>query len=322
MINYILITGVAGFIGSNLAKFFLAKKYKIIGVDNLSNGRLINLKNIINNENFNFYKIDLSNIKKTNFFFSKIIKQKRITEVWHLAANSNILKGINNLDIDFKNTYLTTFNILKQMKKFKIKKIYFTSSSAIYGDKKNIKIKEDDAPFLPISNYGSMKLSSENIISFAFHNFLSKAIIFRLPNIVGMPMTHGVIYDFYKKLKKNPLKLNVLGNGNQNKIYMGIEDLIDIFYFFKNKFKKKIITVNIGPNDNGISIKKIINLIKKKNKKMKAYYQKELIGWPGDIPKYNLSTEKLKKLGWKKKINTTNTIREHINKIFKVTSIK
>jgi UDP-glucose 4-epimerase len=316
MNNYILITGVAGFIGSNLAKFFLGKKYKVIGIDNLSNSSLANLKKVINNNNFNFYKIDLSDLKLTNNLFSKICKKKKISEIWHLAANSNILNGINNLDVDFKNTYLTTYNIIKQMKKFKISKIYFTSSSAIYGDKKKIKIKEDDAPYLPISNYGAMKLSSENIISFAFHNFLKKAIIFRLPNVIGMPMTHGVVYDFYKKIKKNPHKLNVLGNGNQRKIYMNVKDLVKIFYFFKKKFDGKIITINIGPDDKGVSIKEIIKIIKKKFKKIKISYQKKLIGWPGDIPKYNYSTNKLKKLGWNKKINSYSSIKNFIDEIF------
>jgi UDP-glucose 4-epimerase len=201
------------------------------------------------------------------------------------------------------------------MKKFKIKKIYFTSSSAIYGYKKK-KIKEDDAPYLPISNYGAMKLSSENLISFAFHNFLLKAIIFRLPNVIGIPMTHGVIYDFYKKLKKNPFKLNVLGNGNQRKIYMNIQDLIKVFYFFKKKFDRKIIIINVGPNDNGVSVKQIVKLIQKKNKKVVISYQKKLVGWPGDIPKYNYSTNKLKKLGWNKKIYSLNSIKEFIELVF------
>ena len=129
----IIITGVAGLVGSNLAGFFLKRNVKVIGIDNLILGKRKNIKNLLLSNNFYFKKLDLSNYKSVKKFFNKI-KKKKIKTIWHFAANSNVKRGANGFDIDYKNTFLTTFNLIKICKEFNIVKFCFASTSAVYGN--------------------------------------------------------------------------------------------------------------------------------------------------------------------------------------------
>ncbi len=216
--------------------------------------------------------------------------------IWHLAANSEIKDGFANPDIDYKNTFLTTYNLIKISKSCKIKNFVFASSSAIYGDLKNKKISEETGPLMPISTYGAMKLASEGIIFAAKESFLKKIFIFRFPNVVGHPSTHGAIHDFLIKLKKNPEILKVLGNGKQKKIYMHVKDLVFLMdYIFRNS-KKQISLYNLGPRDDGVTVKFISEeVVKYFKKNKKIIYQKKTKGWVGDVPYFKYSTNKLKK---------------------------
>ena len=121
---------------------------------------------------------------------------------------------------------MTTFNLLEMARKYSVRNFYFASSSAVYGDHGNKNIDENTGPLMPISNYGAMKLASEAQCFAAFESFLDKLRVFRFPNVVGTPATHGVIFDFINKLKKNPTRLDVLGDGTQQKSYLHVNDLV------------------------------------------------------------------------------------------------
>lgn len=302
----IIITGVAGLIGSNLSTEMVNKGYRVIGIDNLKLGKLHNIKHLIKKKNFIFKKINLENFENLKKLFKNIIRKNKVSVIWHFAANSDIQKGSKNFDIDYQDTFLTTFNLIKICRIYSINKFYFASSSAIYGDLKNLKLKEDSGPLLPISAYGSSKLSAEAFISCAKESFLKKALIFRFPNVVGRPLTHGVIFDFLKKIKQDPRKLNVLGNGKQKKIYMHVSDLLDAMLFIERKTKNGIHIFNIGPKDKGIFVKDIANKIAIHfGKNTKINYEKKKQGWVGDIPSFHYNTSKLLRLGFKKKISNS-----------------
>ena len=156
----IIVAGGAGFIGINLINK-LSKFYKgIYIIDNFSiNKNRTNLKNIEIKDNIQVIECDLSDIKSTKNVIGKIKKSSTYPiEIWHLATNSDIPSGIANPNIDLKDTFMTTFNLLEVSRIFDIKKFYFASSSAIYGNHHNLVIKEDTGPLIPISNYGAMKL--------------------------------------------------------------------------------------------------------------------------------------------------------------------
>ena len=216
--SVILLTGCAGFIGSNLTNYLVKNKKFVVGLDNFKLGNIKNLSDVINDKNFIFKKIDISKFFLLEKYIKKLSKKFKIETIWHLAANSDIKDGFKDPDNDYKNTFLTTYNLIKISKKYKVKNFIFASSSAIYGDLRNQKLSEESGPLLPISTYGAMKLASEGIISAAKESFLKKIYIFRFPNVVGRPSTHGVIHDFILRLKKNPKTLKVLGNGKQKKV--------------------------------------------------------------------------------------------------------
>jgi UDP-glucose 4-epimerase len=188
----VLITGVAGFIGSNLAQKLLEKGHTVIGIDNLSRGKDDLLSACHSYNSFSLYTIDLANKEAVTELIPTLKQYGPIDTLWHLAANSDIPGGVADPQVDLKDTFFTTFYSIEIAKQIGIPTFLFASSSAIYGDKKKAAIHEDIGPLMPISNYGAMKLSSEAILYAAAESFLKKLHIFRFPNVVGAPATHGV----------------------------------------------------------------------------------------------------------------------------------
>ena len=177
-----------------------------------------NIKELEQFDNFKFIEKDLS-LNESIEEIIKFLSDIEIDIVWHLAANSDIRGFVNGPNVDINNTFLTTVNICKIMETLEIKNILFASSSAVIGNTEK-PISETFGPSLPISYYGAMKLASEGYISSSISYFLDNYIILRFPNVVGPNLTHGVVYDFKKKLDLTPNKLNVLGNGKQKKPYL------------------------------------------------------------------------------------------------------
>ena len=312
----ILITGVAGFIGTNLAEFMLKKGNRIIGIDNLCRGSHKNLEKIINNPLFTFKKIEMTNLTEFREAIAHFYKIEYITEIWHMAANSDIPAGIQDPKIDLRDTFMTTFNTLQIMKTFGIRVMAFASSSAIYGDLGDRPLVEEIGPLLPISNYGAMKLASEAVISAATENFLEKAYIFRFPNVIGIPATHGVILDFMKKLKNTPFELEVLGDGTQQKSYLHVEELIDAMLFIRNNSTEKLSVFNIGAGDEGVTVRFIAEeTVRALASNATISYGKGNKGWIGDVPKFTYSVKKLIDLGWEPRLGSKEAVRKAIRQI-------
>jgi UDP-glucose 4-epimerase len=311
----ILVTGAAGFIGVNLIDRLIKEGHRVFGLDNLCRGAEINLRHL-NYNNFHFRKVELCNLSEYNETVSEFIKIETINEVWHLAANSDILAGINDPDVDFNDTFLSTINTLRIMKKFNIRQIFFSSTSAVYGDMGNRTIYEDMGPLFPISNYGAMKLASEANISAAAETFIDKAFIFRFPNVVGIPATHGIILDFIRKLKNNSAELQVLGDGTQQKAYLHVHELIEAMFHIRDKSNKKINYYNIGSDDDGVSVRfiaeKVIELFSPSAQILFGLGNK---GWVGDVPKFTYNIEKVKTLGWRPNLNSSEAIIKAIKEI-------
>ena len=312
----ILITGVCGFIGSNLANTLIEKGERIIGVDNLSRGSLQNIAGVKDNLNFHLIETNICNYRTFSEKVSVLHKTYPITEVWHLAANSDIPAGIANAQVDLSDTFMTTFSTLKLMMELKIKIISFASTSAVYGNLGDRKLVEDIGPLFPISNYGAMKLASEASISAAVENFLEKAFIFRFPNVIGMPATHGVIFDFINKLRETPENLNVLGDGTQQKTYLHVDELIDAMIMIRNNSEDRLNYFNIGANDEGATVKFIAEeVVKVFSPKAKITYGEGNKGWVGDVPKFIYGVDKVHKLGWEPKLNSTQSLQKAIQQI-------
>jgi len=297
-----LIAGGAGFIGVNLAKTLIELGHHVVIGDNLSLGSLKNIKKWVGKNFKNFIEVDLSSEEGViNFYDFAIHQYGRIHQIWHLAANSDIPSGIQNPNVDLKDTFMTTFSLLEGCKKYGIKKFNFASSSAVYGDWGDLSLHENLGPLTPISNYGAMKAASEAQVSAAKELFLSSANIFRFPNVVGVPATHGIIIDLIKKLKENSKTLNVLGDGSQKKSYLHVSDLVSAMIHIDNTnlCKKKCEIINIGSDDDGILIRDIAEIVVEIcSPEARILYGAENRGWVGDVPKFSYDISKLKELGW------------------------
>ncbi len=234
----ILVTGAAGFIGSHLTDAVLARGMTVLGIDNLKLGRREYLAQALQHPRFKFFENDLNDLAACRKIIAAESQAAPFDTVWHLAANSDIRAGVTDPDVDLRDTFLTTHGILKLMREFRIPAIAFSSTSAIYGVHDQL-LTEDMGPLFPISNYGAMKLAAEAAISAALEAYLERAWIFRFPNVVGSRATHGAIYDFARKLKKNPAELEVLGDGSQEKPYFHVADLIDAMLFITENAQRE-----------------------------------------------------------------------------------
>jgi UDP-glucose 4-epimerase len=197
-----------------------------------------------------------------------------------------------------------------------IKRLNFASTGAVYGDMGDIEIHENSAPLEPISNYGAMKLASEAQIRAAVEQFVERANIFRFPNVVGVPATHGVIYDFIDKLLADPARLHVLGDGSQRKPYLHCDTLVEAMLFIRDHSQLPFGVYNVGPNDPGVTVRWIAETVAEIfGGNPEIIYGTQNRGWVGDVPKFRYSTDKLRKLGWATEISSEDALRKAIIQI-------
>ena len=312
----ILITGVAGFIGCNLANIFIERGERVIGFDNLCRGSLSNIEHLQVNKLFSFTEVDLSDLNAYRKALDREYSIDAITEVWHMAANSDIPAGVLDAQVDLRDTFITSFNTLELMKEYKIGVLAFASSSAIYGNLGDAKLVEDVGPLFPISNYGAMKLASEALISASVESFLSRAFIFRFPNVIGIPATHGVMLDFIRKLKVTPDNLVVLGDGTQQKSYLHVEDLIGAMLFIREHANEHLNFFNIGAGDIGVTVHDIAEkVVETVAPNASITYGQGGKGWVGDVPKFSYSVDKLRQLGWKPQRDSVEAVHYAVHQI-------
>jgi UDP-glucose 4-epimerase len=300
----ILVTGGAGFIGSHIVDRLIKEGNEVIVYDNLSSGKIEFIKQHMENDKFRFVKADLLE-------FDTLKKEMEGVElVYHVAANPDVRLGATDTNVHLQQNVMASYNVLEAMRLNGVRDIVFTSTSTVYGEAQKIPTPEDYGPLIPISLYGASKLGAEAFITSYAHTFDMQAVIYRFANIVGPRSTHGVIYDFIMKLKKNPNELEILGDGTQTKSYLYIEDCVDAILFgYKNR-KSDVEIFNIGSED-WVNVKKIADIIvEEMNLKDVAYkFTGGKRGWKGDVPKMLLSIEKIKSYGWVPKYNSEKSVR-------------
>ena len=303
----ILVTGGAGFIGSHLCDVLIADGHNVTVVDNLVLGKVENIEHLINNPNFRFFKEDLNNGHAMDMIFM----DGEFDMVYHLAANSDIQKGGKDPMVDYQLTFNTTFNVLQMMKKYEVKKFFFASTSAIYGETYDV-LNEDYGPLKPVSNYGAGKLASEAFISAFASTYHIQTWITRFPNVVGERFTHGAIYDFIHKLQKNPNELEVLGNGEQCKPYVYVKDLVAGIQFVINNSNEPYNVYMLG-SDTRTKVKEIAAMvIEEMGLNASIRYTGGDRGWVGDVPEFRYDLTKVNNLGWKASYDSNGAVRKAI----------
>ena len=307
----VLVSGGAGFIGANLVHRLMDAGKTVVVADNLSRGRRNHLPAAVR-----LIVIDLAIVTRSVDTLAWELAGSSISEIWHLAANSDIPAGVANPEVDLRDTFMTTFNLLALAKRLNVPDFYFASSSAVYGDCGAQQITESMGPLLPISNYGAMKLASEAQISAAAESHLGRAAIYRFPNVVGVPATHGVILDFVHKLKRDPNRLEVLGDGTQQKAYLHVSDLVDAMLFAASHQKEKREVLNIGPLDDGVTVRWIAEQVRDRVSPSAALvFGLGSKGWVGDVPRFRYSTTKLQVLGWRPALDSRAAVRRAVAEI-------
>lgn len=313
-----VVAGGAGFVGANLCRRLIAESRFVAVIDNFCRGDERYLESACGTTGMlNVIRADLSQRDQCTAAFAQAASLGRIVEVWHLAANSDIPAGVADSDVDLKDTFLTTSELLRCMKAHEVPNIFFASSSAIYGDLGDQTLHESIGPLLPISNYGSMKLASEALISAAAESFLSRACLFRFPNVVGVPATHGVILDFVHKLRADPTVLPVLGDGSQRKAYLHVSDLVDsMLYIARQADTGKVMPINIGPVDEGVYVRWIAEqVVARVAPTARLAFGIGNKGWVGDVPRFHYSVERLKSLGWQPRLDSAGAVLRAIDEI-------
>ncbi|MEK6982321.1 MAG: NAD-dependent epimerase/dehydratase family protein [Candidatus Micrarchaeota archaeon] len=304
----VIVTGGAGFIGSHVVDALLAKNANVLVLDSLRTAQPKIVEEHKKNKNYKFQKLDLyAQSEELN------LALKGIDFVFHYAANADIRGGMINTRIDLEQNTIATYNVLEAMRINDVKKICFTSSAAVYGEPKIIPTPED-VPLIQNSLYGASKISGEALCQ-AFSTYYGmQNYLYRFVSIIGERYPHGCIFDFYNKLKKNPLQLEILGNGKQQKSFLYVKDCVEGVLTGISKGKETTNIFNLG-SDHTIEIDRIADIVIEEmslNNVNKVYTGGE-IGWVGDQKIVHLSTAKIKQLGWKPKVTieegTRRTVR-------------
>jgi UDP-glucose 4-epimerase len=288
-----VVIGGFGFIGSNLVRE-LSRKSEVLCIDDLSNSIPQELiEALISEGNVEAVFRDI-NDPDVWVGIKEWCGVERV-DIWHLAANSDIRAGGTSPKIDFDKTLQTTVSVIEICSLLEVEKLIFASTSAVYGEPINPKDPlSEESQCNPISYYGSAKLASELFLNVqkGFSNI--QQYHFRFANIVGSPATHGLVFDVLNHIKSGTNPIPILGNGNQQKSYLEVNELISqMLAILKTS---KVGTYNVGPGDNGVSVREIAELIRDHAApKLNIQYQSQDFGWPGDVPVILLDTTKVDK---------------------------
>ena len=307
----ILVTGGAGFIGSHLCERLLRRGAEVCCLDNFYLGRRRNIAQLETSAGFNFVEQDLLDRAALDALFAR----SGFDEVFHLAANSDIAAGIKDAELDLRLNQLTTLAVLEAMRAHRVSRLFFASTSAVFGESEAT-LSEDDGPLRPISFYGASKLAAEGYISAYAHLHGMQAVILRFPNVVGEHATHGVIFDFLRKLKKNASELEVLGDGHQTKPYLYVGDLINAMLIAWEKSSESV-SVFHAAGIGETSVREIAEIVVHAAGKSdtRIRYTGGDRGWPGDVPRFRYDIARLKALGWQPKRTSTEAVRYAVERV-------
>lgn len=310
--NYIVLGG-AGFIGSHVARRLINEEQEcsVYVYDNFSSGKEHHLREILGNERLHIIHGDIKDL-------DKLTEAMEGTDVvYSLASNPDIAKAVVQPDIDFwEGTYLIN-NVVEAMRKSGVKKLIYASGSGVYGDVGHTVTAEDFSPMLPSSTYGASKLACEALICSYCHMFDMDAAAFRFANVVGPNQTHGVGYDFLKRLTEDPRRLVILGDGTQSKSYIYIDDIVDALRTVEKKALHGYNYYNVATLDH-ITVTEIADI----TVQIMGLHDVEYCytggdrGWKGDVPVVRLDSQKIRKLGWSNKYTTPEAIKMSVKSMY------
>jgi UDP-glucose 4-epimerase len=301
------VSGGAGFIGSHLLRRLLARPdtRRVVVFDNFSSGLESHLTGLTDDPRLQIVRGDLKDKEAVT------AAMRGCEVVFHLAANPDIAKAVTQPDIDFwEGTYLAQ-NVIEAMRVTGAKRILYTSGSGVYGENAAVAFAEDYGPCVPISTYGASKLACEALIAAYCHMFGMTARAFRFANVVGPRQTHGVGYDFVRRLKADPARLRILGDGSQSKSYIHVEDVLEAIFLADERCAARFDVFNVATGDY-ITVKEIADLAAQVCgiSGVKYEFTGGDRGWKGDVPIVRFNCAKIQALGWRCARNSAEAMRD------------
>lgn len=299
------VAGGAGFIGTHIVERLVRMpKIKSVKVyDNFSSRKLSDLSSWRGRVNVTFGEIsDLQSLREA---------MKGHDVVFHFASNPDISKAATDPTIDFwQGTHLTQ-NIAEAARLTGVRQVLYASGSGVYGDHGHVCIHEDFRPQLPVSTYGASKLAGEAILCAYAHMFGLQTWVFRFGNVVGPGQTHGVLFDFIKKLRADPRHLPILGDGGQSKPYIHVEDVVDAVWLAWQNTNEPFNYFNVSTDDT-VDVSHVAKLAADSLGLVGVSFEYSggTKGWPGDVPIVRLDSSKLKRLGWRANRNSRQALED------------
>ena len=304
----VLVAGGAGFIGSHLVDWLLTLPQTQVTVyDNLSSGTRSRLGSHLDNPRMSLVEADLQHLD------ALVAAMHGQEWVFHFASNPDVAKAMVEPSIDFwQGTYLTQ-NLLEAMRLEGVRHLVYASGSGVYGDVGTLAVYEDFAPMLPISTYGASKLAGEALICAYCHLFEMQALVYRFANVVGLRQTHGVAYDFIRKLQRDPTRLEILGDGTQSKSYIHVTDIVGAVAHTIEAASDRFNYFNVATEDY-LDVRTIADMVCE----AMGLHAVEYVftggsrGWKGDVPVVRFDLTRIHSLGWRASLPSVEAMQRSI----------
>jgi UDP-glucose 4-epimerase len=301
------IVGGAGFIGSHFVDRLLGDGHEATVFDNFTSGRDWHLEPHAGDEKLNVVHGDVKELAA----LSEAMAGHEC--VIHLASNPDIARAATEPAIDFDEGTLLTHHVVEAMRQTSTPQILYASGSGVYGDIGETEADEDFGPLEPISTYGASKLAGESLIGSYCHMFDLRGCAFRFGNVVGARQTHGVGFDFVRRLLEDPRRLPILGDGSQSKSYIHVSDVIDAVLTAAAKTEQPYRAYNVATGDY-ITVTEIAELaaecVELDPEAVEFEYSGGSRGWKGDVPVVRLDTSRIRSLGWENAMGSREALRE------------
>jgi UDP-glucose 4-epimerase len=308
----VLVTGGAGAIGSYLVRALLERGHEVRVLDNLSSGR----RDLVPSSPR--VALTVVDLRRPSEYGDQLAG---VSEVWHLAANPDIRKGTADPTVDLENGTLATFHLLEAVRRHDVPRVVYSSSSVVYGQASVFPTPESYGPLCPQSLYAASKLASEALLSAYAHSYGLRVHMFRFANIIGPGMGHGILPDFLDKLRKDPNRLEVLGDGRQAKSYLRTEDCVGGMLRARDRTQDPVNIFNLGAADQ-ITVREIAEkVVAATGGRARIEYTGGKRGWTGDVPLQLLSIEKMRQLGWSPQFSSAGAIDRTLAELLSATPL-
>jgi UDP-glucose 4-epimerase len=294
----VLIVGGAGFIGSHFTDALLAdpQTQRVTLYDNFSSGSEWHYSEHAGDDRLTVVRADANDLAEL------CTAMEGHDLIVHLASNPDIAAAMTNPAVDFDDGTMITYHVVEAMRRTGVPRIAYASGSGIYGDLGEAEASEDHGPLVPVSTYGASKLAGEALISAYAHMFDSRGFVFRFGNVVGRRQTHGVGFDFIRRLQADPTHLTVMGDGTQSKSYILATDVVAaVLRALDADAGRPFSCFNVATGDY-ITVREIVALaieaLELGGAQPRVEYGRDPRGWKGDIPVVRLNTDRIRALGW------------------------